>query len=129
MTKHEALRMVRQAKSSHIRWLAYTQAMAAGLAVEDKQAPVHHKECDFGHWFYQDGFKAFGHWQIFQDIEFAHELLHAVFSLLHQALIKHEPGRAAALLPRVESISHSLLRGLDLLQEEILASEQEVFGS
>lgn len=127
MTKHEALRMTRQAKSSHIRWRAYVQAMLAGLEIEQRLAPVHHKECEFGRWFYRDGFKAFGHWQLFQDVEFAHELLHAVYARIHQALEAGDQAHAVALTDRLMAISHSLLQAIDLLQEEILSHEQETF--
>jgi methyl-accepting chemotaxis protein len=107
MTKQEALRQVRYAKSSHIRWRAYVQAMVAGLEVEEKRAPVHHKECDFGHWFYSDGFKAFGHWQIYQDVEYSHELLHAVYHMVFEACANGEQARAATLAEQLVGISHS----------------------
>jgi len=127
MTKEEALRQVRLAKSSHIRWRAYVQAMVAGLKIEEKRAPIHHKECDFGHWFYNDGFRAFGHWQIYQDVEYSHELLHAVYQLVFNACGNGEQARAAALAEQLVGISHSLLEAIALLEEEMQASSQELF--
>lgn len=127
MTQEEALRMTRQAKSSHIRWLAYVHAMLAGLEIEERLAPVSHRQCAFGQWFYRDGFKTFAHWPVFQDVEYSHELLHAVYKRIHQALGAGDHGQAADLMQRLLGISAALLQGLDLLREEILNSELEAF--
>jgi len=127
MTKHEALRVVRQAKSSHIRWRAYVQAMLAGMDIEAAQAPLHHKECAFGQWFYREGFTAFGHWPLFHDVEYAHELLHAVYQLLHDALQEGDDTRARRIGEQLVAISYSLVDAIDLLKEEISSCEQETF--
>lgn len=127
MTKQEAVRIVRQAKSSHIRWRAYVQAMLAGMDIEAQRAPLNHKECDFGQWFYHDGFAAFGHWPLFQDVEYAHELLHAVYLLIHKALQEGDLSRARNIGEQLVGISYSLLETIDLLQEEIQASDLEAF--
>ncbi|MBU1664993.1 MAG: CZB domain-containing protein [Gammaproteobacteria bacterium] len=127
MTKQEALGQVRHAKSAHIRWRAYVQAMVAGLEIEEQRAPVHHKDCDFGQWFYGDGFRAFGHWAIYQDVEFSHELLHEVYRLLHRVLEEGDLDRAAVIMDQLVGLSHSLLAGLELLEEEIRLDEAEQF--
>lgn len=127
MTKQEASRIVCQAKSSHIRWRAYVQAMLAGLEIETRRAPLHHKECEFGLWFYHKGFATFGHWPLFQDVEYAHELLHAVYLLIHQALHDGDLTRARKIGEPLVGISYSLLETIDLLQEAIRDSEQETF--
>ncbi len=127
MTKHEALRIVRQAKSSHIRWRAYVLARLAGMEIESVQAPLHHKECNFGHWIYHEGFAAFGHWPLFQDVEYTHELLHSVYLLIHQALHDGDRSRAGDIGKQLVGISYSLLETIDLLQEEIQSVEQEEF--
>jgi len=119
MTKQEALSQVRHAKSAHIRWRAYAQAMVAGLPIEEQRAPVHHKDCDFGHWFYGAGFRAFGHWPIYQDVEYSHELLHEVYRLLHEVLGAGDQERAAVIIEQLVGISHSLLANMELLEEEI----------
>ena len=127
MTKQEVMRQVRQAKSAHIRWRAYAQAMVAGLDVEDEHAPIHHKECSFGKWYYGDGARTFGHWLIYKDIEDSHELLHAVYQLVFNACGNGEQARAAALAEQLVGISHSLLEAIALLEEEMQASSQELF--
>ena len=127
MTKHEAVHIVRQAKSSHIRWRAYVQAMLAGMVVETEHAPLHHKECDFGQWFYREGFASFGHWPLFQDVEYTHELLHAIFLMIHQALQDGDLNRARLIGEQMVGISYSLVETIDLLQEEIQSAEQEAF--
>ena len=127
MTKQQALRIVRQAKSSHIRWRTYVQARLAGLDIDSARAPLNHKECEFGQWIHRHGFAAFGHWSLFQDVEFEHELLHAVYLLIHQALQDGELGRAREIGQQLVGISHSLLESIDLLLEEILNNEQIEF--
>lgn len=127
MSKTEALHQVRLAKSAHIRWRAYVQAMVAGLEIEEKKAPVHHKECDFGCWFYGEGFKAFGHWQIYQDIDYSHEFLHAVYGLIFDACTNGDHARAAMLAEQLVGISYSLLDAIGLLEEEIQSASEEWF--
>lgn len=127
MTKIEALSQLRHAKSAHIRWRAYVQAMVAGLDIEEKRAPVHHKDCDFGHWFYGEGFKIFGHWQIYQDVDYGHELLHEVYKMLHQALEEGDHDRAARIMEQLVGISHSLLAILDLFEDEIRLAAADHF--
>ena len=127
MTKDQAIRHVRHAKSAHIRWRSFVLAMIAGLPVEERQAPVHHKACTFGGWFYSEGFKAFGHWPIFQDVEYSHELLHAVYSLVFQACADKDRERAAQISQQLVGISESLLAALTLLEEEIFASQETDF--
>ena len=127
MTKQEALSQLRQAKSAHIRWRAFVQAMIAGLVVEAGKAPTHHKDCDFGQWFYRDGFQTFGHWRIYQDVEYAHELLHEVYSLLYQAREAGDHAGAERMAEQMTGISHSLLELMDLFEDEIRAAEQDGF--
>lgn len=127
MTKQEALLQVRQAKSAHIRWRAFVQAMVAGLEVGEDKAPTHHKDCDFGHWFYLDGFKAFGHWRVYLDVEYAHELLHEVYRMLHEAIDAEEWADAERMTVQLTGISYSLLELMALFEEEIRASGDEVF--
>jgi hypothetical protein len=127
MTKNEALSQVRHAKSAHIRWRSYVQAKVAGLDIEQECAPVHHKDCDFGQWFYGDGFKTFGHWQIYQDVEYGHELLHEVYHMLHHVLEEGDRERITLIMAQLVGISHSLLEALNLLDEEIRLASVEHF--
>lgn len=127
MTRKDALGKIRQAKSAHIRWRTHVQAMLAGVDIESARAPLHHRECEFGQWFYQDGFKAFGHWPIFQDVEYAHELLHMVYGRVHETLKAGDQELAGKLAMYLAGISQGLLDSLDLLQEEIHNSEPGSF--
>lgn len=127
MTKQEALRRVRQAKSAHVRWRVFVLAMVAGVEVEERLAPVHHKECVFGHWYYSEGFRAFAHWPIYQDVEYAHELLHAVYARIHRACAADDLAGAAAISEQLFGISVSLLEALQLLEEEIRLSDETDF--
>lgn len=127
MTKNETLRMVRQAKSAHIRWRAFVLAKLAGLEIAEHQAPVHHKACDFGQWFYSEGFHAFAHWPIYQDVEYVHELLHAVYERVYRACAEARMDDADRATTQLMGISKSLLATLDLLEEEILSARDEDF--
>lgn len=115
MTKQEALLQVRQAKSAHIRWRAFVQAMVAGLEVGEDKAPTHHKDCDFGHW------------RVYLDVEYAHELLHEVYRMLHEAIDAEEWADAERMTVQLTGISYSLLELMALFEEEIRASGDEVF--
>jgi len=121
------MRQVRQAKSAHIRWRAYAQAMVAGLDVEDEHAPIHHKECSFGKWYYGDGARTFGHWLIYKDIEDSHELLHALYKKIYEACKAGKTRQAQQLTEQLIGISRTLLDAIGLLEEEIRETEEELF--
>ncbi len=127
MTKNEAIRQIRQAKSAHIRWRALVQAMVAGLESAQGKAPVHHKDCDFGQWFHRDCFKIFGHWRLYQDVDYAHELMHEVYALLHRAYRDGDAERAERLAAHLIGLSHSLLELMALFEEEIITAEIDDF--
>lgn len=123
--KSESLRQVRQAKAAHIRWRAHVHSLVAGLNMDgDACAPVHHKDCAFGQWFFNEAFKTFGHWRIYQDVDEIHELMHTVYSLLHQTLEAGESARAAAIADQLAGISDALLAVLDVLADEIRETEE-----
>jgi len=63
MNKADLLRVIRKAKSSHIRWRAYAQALVAGLEVPADGAPVNHQSCGFGKWYYGEGARQLGHFR------------------------------------------------------------------
>lgn len=127
MTKQEVLSQVRLAKSAHIRWRVHAQAMVAGLPIEEQRAPVHHKDCDFGRWFYSAGFRVFGHWPIYQDVEYSHELLHEVYRLLHEAMRAGDQARAVMIAEQLVGISKALLASMELLEDEIHLTATDSF--
>ena len=53
MTSEVAINSLREAKSTHLEWLAYVQALSAGIGHEQIKAPLSYAHCKFGHWFYQ----------------------------------------------------------------------------
>ncbi len=71
--------------------------------------------------------RPFGHWQLFQDVEYTHELLHSVYLMIHQALHDGDRSRAGNIGKQLVGISYSLVETIDLLQEEIESVEQEEF--
>ncbi len=127
MTRQEALLQLRKAKSAHIRWRAFVQAMVAGLEVSEDKAPAHPKDCDFGNWFYKEGFQSFGHWPVYLDVEYAHEMLHDVYHLLHRARKSGEHMEVERLAVQLTAISYSLLELMALFEEEIRLAEQDAF--
>lgn len=125
MTKQEALSIIRRAKAAHIRWRAFALAKLAGLPVEQDQAPVHPRECAFGLWFYTEGFRTFAHWPIYQDLEYVHELLHAVYERIFLACEEGRRDDANRISAQLLGLSESMLATLNLLDEEALTSPDD----
>ena len=119
LDKNEVLRVIRRAKSSHIRWRTFAQAMVTGLPVEEEQAPVRHTECQFGKWYYGQGKALLGHIDIFQDIETTHELLHHIYAQIFSLVQERKLSEAKALYEELIGVSRTLLEQIDLLEEEV----------
>jgi hypothetical protein len=121
MNKSDLLRLVRKAKSSHIRWRSYAQALVAGLDVREDNAPIHHQSCQFGRWYYGEGRRLFGRLEIYRDIEVPHEILHHIYERIYQSVAKGRQAEAKSLLDQMVGVSRTLLEALELLEQEIHA--------
>lgn len=119
--KSQVLETIRHAKSSHMKWRAYAQALVAGVAVKEENAPVKHTECKFGQWYFGEGWKRFGGLSIYKDIQGAHEMLHHVYEQIYSLVRARKVTTAAEKLPDLMNISRSLLEQLSLLEDDIRA--------
>jgi Chemoreceptor zinc-binding domain len=142
MTKNEALSAIRRAKSSHIKWRAFAQALIAGVAVTDEKLPREHTECDFGKWYYGDGKVHLWHLESYRGVETPHEMLHAIYSRIYNVLHGMEEegllsrlltGKAERLRRRTEiaqrlmielvAVSETLLKAIEVLENEVQTTD------
>ncbi len=129
------LTQIRTAKSAHMRWRAYAQAIISGVDIEENKVPVKHTDCTFGKWYYGEGWKILGHLDAYQAIATPHKVLHAIYERIYQTIHKEEKkgfsrlwskdstqtrkGQALEHLDELIGTSETLLRMLDLLEQEI----------
>lgn len=114
-----AAEVVRKARSAHIRWRAYAQALVSGVAVDADKAPVHHAECAFGRWFRGEGLQQFGDLVAFHDVGRSHERLHAVYAEIHDLVTRGEMREARARFDEILEVSRELLGALGQLEGAI----------
>jgi hypothetical protein len=138
MHKSEILATIRRAKSAHIKWRSFAQALIAGVPVTEDKIPKEHTECDFGRWYYGEGRQVLGRLESFQGIETPHEMLHAIYNRIYNILHGMEgesltsrilTSKAERLRRRIEvaqnlmielvAVSETLLRAIELLESEI----------
>lgn len=143
MDKKQLIANLRAAKSAHIKWRSYAQALAAGLPVSENQVPVIHTDCAFGKWYYGPG-QRLSSLPGYQAIEAPHEALHGIYMHLFKLLFETEEssffarliGTARkqgeqrrdqfdALLNNLVEMSKTLLTAIELLEQEIMRMEDE----
>lgn len=120
--KTEMLATIRRAKSAHIRWRAYAQALVSGVPVTEDQAPTVHTECRFGKWYYTEGTETFKHLPVFGDIALPHEMLHSVYQEIYESVGNGQLEQAKGQLDELMGISRTLLEQIELLEKEIEAA-------
>lgn len=139
MNHYQVLDKLRSAKTAHIRWRSYAQALINGVPVEGSKVPVIHTDCDFGKWYYGDG-QRLSHLSTYQAIEEPHEKLHQlymkIFSLLFteektslfqrligaSAKLTQERKQAAeAAMDEMLAVSRTLIAAIDALERDILS--------
>lgn len=121
--KSQLLALIRRAKSSHIRWRAYAQGLVAGVDVKEDRLPIQHTDCAFGQWYYGSGKNRFGHLAIFSDLEGPHELLHSIYHQIHSLVGAGKVEPAREKLEELVGVSRTLIEQLELLEQEVEASE------
>lgn len=137
MNKGDALAAIRKAKSAHIKWRAFAQALIAGVEVTDDKIPKLHTECEFGRWYYGLGQEHLGHLESFRAIDTPHEVLHAVYARIYDTLHGKEGGwsklftsdaersrrkleSAQTLVVELVAISETLLMTIGMLEQEVM---------
>ncbi len=135
--KKDALEKLRKAKGAHIKWRAFAQALVAGVPVDEDKIPVEHTSCAFGQWYHGEGKLKLGHLPSYEGIYTPHEMLHEIYKQIFDVLHTKDPGgfrglftsRIARENERMElarrymeelvGVSETLLKALDILEEEI----------
>ena len=137
MNKKEVLSQLRLAKSAHIQWRAYAQALIAGIPVEQDHVPVIHTNCKFGKWYYGPG-QNLSSLSSFAAIETPHEMLHQIYIKIFKLLFseddrslfkkifgskrkvnKKNQEEAEVLMKKLLAVSETLLEAINLLENEI----------
>ncbi len=133
------LAQIRAAKSAHMRWRSYAQAIISGVEIEENKVPVRHTDCTFGKWYYGEGQKLLGHLDAYQAIATPHKVLHAIYERIYQTIHKEEKKGLSRLwhkespqarkvqarehLDELIGASETLLKTLDILEQEIRNAE------
>lgn len=141
MDKKQVISHLRAAKSAHIKWRSYAQAIAAGLPVSEDQVPVIHTDCAFGKWYYGTGQKLSG-LPSFQAIETPHETLHAIYMQMFKLIFDTEETgffkkligaskrrddrkeQLNTLLNSLVEMSKTLLAAIELLEQEVMQMDE-----
>lgn len=143
MSKKEIIAHLRSAKSAHIQWRAFAQALVAGIPVEQDHVPVVHTSCKFGKWYYGPG-QQLSSLKSYAAIDTPHEMLHKIYMKIFKLLfgkdersgfqklfgsnakLKQERQEEAdVLMQKLLAISETLLEALALLEEEIKDMSEE----
>lgn len=141
MDKRQVIAHLRAAKSAHIKWRSYAQALIAGLPLDESQVPVIHTDCAFGRWYYGPG-QQLSSLESFHAIEVPHEAMHAVYMQIFQLLFETEDrgffqrliggaakkserqGQINARLDTLIELSKTLLAAIELLEQEVMAMDE-----
>lgn len=145
MTRDEAIKQLRAAKSAHLQWRAYAQALISGVPLEESKVPVIHTDCKFGQWYYSDG-QDLTDLKNFREIEKPHEDLHALYMQIFKTLFGEDDRGALAklfgsstshkakqvdkaneLMKDLLAVSNNLVGIIDELYGEIKAMDDEKF--
>jgi len=148
MKKEEALKYLRDAKASHVKWVQRAKMLINGVNVEEDAIPVNSTECQFGVWFYNEGQKlnslSNNPLECMKNIEKLHFELHDIyFHIFHIYFNNHKKGFLAKLFGqkkdvtqaeismakdyyiRLESISAKLLDEINRLERRLIAIPEE----
>ncbi len=143
MTKKEIMTQLRAAKTAHIQWRSYAQALIAGLAVEQGQVPVIHTTCKFGQWYYGTG-QQLSSLSAYEAIDAPHEVLHQLYMRIFKLLFgeddrstlqkifgskskmdKKKQEEAEVLMQNLLAVSRTLLEAITLLEQEVMSMSEE----
>jgi hypothetical protein len=135
--KKDALEKLRKAKGAHIKWRAYAQALVSGVPVSNEKIPIEHTACVFGQWYHGEGKLKLGHLAAYEGIYTPHEMLHEIYKRIFDVINGPNPGGlkklfsskggrenqrlelARSYMEELVGVSETLLRALDILEEEI----------
>lgn len=128
MKKKEVINQLRKAKTAHIRWRSYAQALVSGITLDEERVPIVHTDCEFGRWYYGAG-QALGGFPEFKAIASPHEQLHTVYLELFRQLFEPERGGLLArLIGRRRSASSAKNDLIQRLLDELLQVSERLMG-
>lgn len=119
MDRHEAQQKLRKAKTAHLKWRTYAQALASGVKVDETKAPLDHTECEFGRWYNGPGQELREISDLYDDIAEPHRILHETYAELYQLVQAKKFRKASEKLVGLEGISRSLIDIIDSCIEDI----------
>ncbi len=137
MNKKQVITQLRLAKSAHIQWRSYAQAIIAGIPVENDHVPVIHTSCKFGKWYYGSG-QRLASLSTYAGIEVPHEMLHQIYMKIFKLLFGEDDRstfskifssstklkqsqqlEAEDLMKKLLAVSGTLLESIVLLEDEV----------
>mgnify|MGYP002713031351 CR=1 FL=1 len=137
MDKKDILTQLRNARTSHIQWRAYAQALVSGIPVAEEHVPVIHTNCKFGQWYYGQG-QALSSLDSYEAIATPHESLHQIYINIFKLLFgeddrsamqklfgsssrlkKNNQQQAQELMQNLLDISETLLLAIRQLEDDI----------
>lgn len=143
MSKKEVLSQLHLAKSAHIKWRSYAQALVAGIPVEQDHVPVIHTDCKFGKWYYGPGQKL-ASLSSYDAVGDPHEMLHQIYMKIYKILFGEDDrsvlqkvfgskaktkqknqNEAEVLMQRLVAVSGTLLEALAILENDIKEMSEE----
>jgi len=147
MDKKAIIAQLRKAKTAHIRWRSYAQALVSGIPMDEGKVPVIYTDCDFGRWYYGEG-QALAGLAGYRAIDDPHEQLHAVYLDIFQHLFEDDDislfdrlrGRKVRTpenrqleihgkLEELLRISERLLSYIDELEHSVMALDDEILAN
>ncbi|EGV31373.1 hypothetical protein ThidrDRAFT_1995 [Thiorhodococcus drewsii AZ1] len=143
MTKKEILTQLRAAKTAHIQWRSYAQALISGLPVDQDHVPVVHTTCKFGKWYYGPG-QVLSSLSAYEAIDVPHETLHQLYMKIFNTLFseddrsmlqrlfgskgqldKKRRQEADIMMQNLLAVSRTLLEAIALLEQEVMQLSDE----
>lgn len=119
LDKDDFIEVIRKAKSSHIRWRSYAQALVDGVELGGDRAPVSHTDCRFGRWYYGEGSKQLGTLLAFRDIEQPHAKLHSLYARIDALVAEGKLAEAREKLDELVPVSRLLIERIEALEDEL----------
>ncbi len=128
MAKREVITRLRKAKTAHIRWRGYAQALVTGVPLDEDRIPIVHTDCEFGRWYYGAG-QALQVFPPFQAIAAPHEQLHLVYMQIVKQLFEPErDGLLARLIGRRSSAAAAKSSRIQQLLDQLLQVSEQLMG-
>lgn len=128
MNKKDAIEQLRSAKSAHIQWRAYAQALIAGIEVKQDHVPVIHTDCRFGKWYYGEGQKL-ASLSGYLDIELPHENLHKIYMKIFKLMFDEtEVGLLGRMFGKQSRLDRRNQQEAEQLLEKMLVVSSELLG-